>query len=103
MSEKNTTRTSLEEAILRRSEDQTDWASLKREQEADIEPEPDPDEGEFDWSTARVVMPPRKSAISIRLDDDVLDFFRSQGDDYQTKINRALRIYMYAVNEVTRS
>ena len=103
MSEKNTMRTSLEEAVLQRSEDKTDWASLRREQEAGIEPEPEPDEGEFDWSTARVVMPPRKSAISIRLDDDVLDFFRSQGDGYQTKINRALRIFMNAVNEVARS
>ena len=103
MSEHSTSSTSLEEAILRRSEDKTNWARLRREQEVGIEPEPDPDEGELDWSTGRVVMPPRKSAISIRLDNDVLDFFRSQGDDYQTKINRALRIYMYAVNEVACS
>lgn len=101
MGGKNTTRTSLEEAVLQRREDKMDWACLRREQEAGIEPEPD--EGEFDWSTARVAMPPRKSAISIRLDNDVLDFFRSQGDGYQTKINRALRIYMNAVNKAART
>ena len=39
----------------------------------------DPDEGEFDWSQARVVMPPSKQAISVRIDRDVLDFFKAQG------------------------
>ena len=103
MSEKDSTCMSLKEAILRRSEDKTDWVRVRRERAAGIEPEPDPDEGEFDWSTARVVMPPRKSAISIRLDNDVLDFFKSQGNGYQTRINRALRIYISAVGEIART
>ena len=37
------------------------------------------DEGEFDWSQARVVLPPGKQAISVRIDRDVLDFFKSRG------------------------
>lgn len=90
------TELSLEEAILRQDEELTDWERLKREEEAGIEPEPDPDEGDFDWSRAEVVMPPPKTAISIRLDDDVLEFFKSKGEGYQTRINAVLRIYMKA-------
>lgn len=43
--------------------------------------------------------PPGKTRITIRLDDDVLDWFRAQADaaggaNYQTLINRALREFM---------
>ena len=37
---------------------------------------------------------PRKQAISIRLDADVLDWFKSQPGKYQSKINKACRVYM---------
>lgn len=97
-SDRNDERTelSLEEAILRQDEELTDWERLRREEEAGIEPEPDPEEDGFDWSRAKTVMPPPKTAISIRLDDDVLEFFRSKGEGYQTRINAVLRIYMKA-------
>jgi uncharacterized protein (DUF4415 family) len=39
---------------------------------------------------------PKKEAISIKLDDDVLAFFRRQGRGYQTRINAVLRRYMQA-------
>ena len=39
---------------------------------------------------------PRKEAISIKLDDDVLAFFRTQGRGYQTRINAVLRRYVQA-------
>ncbi len=96
MNANNTTSMSLEEATLKRSEERTDWERLQREEDAGIEPEKDPDEGEFDWSRARLVMPPRKTAISMRIDSDVLSFFRSQGRGYQTRINAVLRSYMNA-------
>ena len=99
MNGKNITRMSLEEAILRQDEELTDWERLRREEEAGIEPAPDSEEGEFDWSRARIVMPPPKTAISIRLDDDVLEFFKSKGAGYQTRINAVLRIYMKANQE----
>jgi uncharacterized protein (DUF4415 family) len=40
--------------------------------------------------------PPTKQQITIRLDDDVLKWFRAQGDGYQTRINSLLRAYMEA-------
>ena len=38
--------------------------------------------------------PPVKKSVTIRLDADVLDWFRAQGPGYQTRINRLLRRYM---------
>jgi uncharacterized protein (DUF4415 family) len=57
----------------------------------------DPDWAEFkdiDWSDAVLVIPTRKKAISIRVDEDVLDYFKSEGDGYQRRINAVLRSYM---------
>jgi uncharacterized protein (DUF4415 family) len=53
---------------------------------ADLEP--------IDWSRAEVVVPPKKQAISIRLDQDLIDFFKSEGPGYQRRINAVLRSYM---------
>jgi uncharacterized protein (DUF4415 family) len=41
---------------------------------------------------------PRKEAISLRLDAEVLDWFRARGPGYQTRINAVLRAYMEAAN-----
>jgi uncharacterized protein (DUF4415 family) len=49
-----------------------------------------------DWSQAergRFFRPIKKS-VTIRLDADVLDWFKSQGGKYQTQVNKALRLYM---------
>ena len=39
---------------------------------------------------------PVKKPISIKLDADVLDYFKSEGSRYQTHINAVLRAYMQA-------
>lgn len=46
------------------------------------------------WQGARVVTPVTKQAISIRLDEDVIDWFRATGPKYQTRINAVLRSYV---------
>ena len=40
--------------------------------------------------------PPNKRQITIRLDADVLKWYRTQGEGYQTRINALLRAYMEA-------
>ncbi|MBS1810653.1 MAG: BrnA antitoxin family protein [Acidobacteria bacterium] len=39
---------------------------------------------------------PRKAQLTLRLDQDVLEWFREQGQGYQTQINALLRAYMNA-------
>lgn len=101
MSEKNTVRYSAEE-IRRRvadGETRTNLSRLKTITDAEIEAQmrEDPDWADFldvDWSKATIVVPIPKNAVSIRLDKDVLDFFKSTGRGYQTRINAVLRHYM---------
>jgi len=38
----------------------------------------------------------RKAQLTLRVDNDVLDWFKKQGQGYQTKINALLRAYMDA-------
>ncbi|HEU0221914.1 MAG TPA: BrnA antitoxin family protein, partial [Paracoccaceae bacterium] len=97
MSGKAITRLSAAEAGSR--EDETDQERLKALTDEEIEaaiagdPEADP---ELDWTRAELVEPVLKKPVSIRLDPDVLEFFRAQGKGYQTRINAVLRAYMEA-------
>ncbi|MCR6658716.1 MAG: BrnA antitoxin family protein [Asticcacaulis sp.] len=49
-----------------------------------------------DWSGARrgMLYRPVKQQLSLRLDADVVAWFKDAGDGYQTRINRALREYV---------
>jgi uncharacterized protein (DUF4415 family) len=46
------------------------------------------------WDEAELVVPAPKRAISLRVDEDVLSWFRSLGPRYQTRMNAVLRAYM---------
>jgi uncharacterized protein (DUF4415 family) len=61
----------------------------------------DPDDAMEDvgWATTELPMPKRKVHTNLRIDADVLAYFREQGRGYQTKINAVLRSY---VEQVTR-
>jgi uncharacterized protein (DUF4415 family) len=48
------------------------------------------------WRRAEVVFPGTKQLVSLRLDSDVLKWFRRLGRGYQTKINAVLRSYVAA-------
>lgn len=48
----------------------------------------------IDWNKIDVSVPPAKKAVSIRLDEDVLAWFRAQGGQYLTHMNAVLRAYM---------
>jgi len=46
------------------------------------------------WRGAELVAAVPKQAISLRVDEDVLTWFRSQGPRYQSRMNAVLRSYM---------
>jgi uncharacterized protein (DUF4415 family) len=85
-----------------RGESQTDWAAVHAKTEEDLQrdtaSDPAWDGIPEDWyKDAVLVMPSRKRLVSLRLDDDVLTWFRAQGRLYQTKMNAVLRAYMKQV------
>jgi len=54
------------------------------------------------WREARVVAPVGKRAISLRIDEDVVDWFRASGPKYQSRMNAVLRTYVDAVRSQTK-
>ena len=54
------------------------------------------------WDSAVMVYPVRKEAISLRVDEDILAWFRKGGPGYQSRMNAVLRSYVEA-NRTQRS
>lgn len=77
-----------------------DWDAVRRMSDADIhagivaDPDAHPTDGDF-WKEAKIVLPRRKEVVTMRLDADLLEWFRQQRG-YQTRINAILRSYMNA-------
>ncbi|MBA4073326.1 MAG: 3-oxoacyl-ACP synthase [Gemmatimonas sp.] len=54
------------------------------------------------WDDAALVVPSPKKAISLRVDEDVLAWFRKSGPRYQTRMNAVLRSYVAAMRHGRR-
>jgi uncharacterized protein (DUF4415 family) len=62
---------------------------------------PDAEEIELDdsfWAHAKWMPPlfPRKTSVHLRLDQDVLDWFKAQGKGHLTRMNAVLRTFVYS-------
>ncbi|NET36279.1 MAG: BrnA antitoxin family protein [Cyanothece sp. SIO1E1] len=83
------------------SNSQTDWQRLDAMTDEDIDlsdcPEITPEM--FAKAVVRrggLPVTKTKAQVTLRIDSDVLDWFKSQGRGYQTQINQLLRAYMEA-------
>ena len=86
---------------FRPAEGKTDWARVdamsEEELAATIAADPDdPGNDPSYWETVSPVWPNRKEQVTVRLDADMLEWFRKQGKGYQTRINAILRGYYEA-------
>jgi uncharacterized protein (DUF4415 family) len=74
----------------------TDFKALETMKDRDIDfSDTTPLDNAF-FAGAVLRLPRRKKSLSIRLDPDVLEWFKRQGKGYQTRINAVLRMYMEA-------
>ena len=71
----------------------TDWKRLAEMSDEDIDTSDIPELGDDFFNNAQLRMPAKKS-VTLRLDEDVLEFLKSEGRGYQTRINKLLRNYM---------
>jgi len=89
MNEKPTSNTSL-----------TDWERLDslKDEEIDLSDIPELTPELFARAVVKrgLTPSPVKEQVTLRIDSDVLAWFRSQGRGYQTRINALLRAYMEA-------
>jgi uncharacterized protein (DUF4415 family) len=78
----------------------TDWERLRNMKDEDIDYSDIPRTTPEMWAKGvlrkNFIPIPRKRQLTLRIDDDVINFFKEQGRGYQTKINQLLRAYMEA-------
>jgi uncharacterized protein (DUF4415 family) len=82
--------------------DRSDWPRVDAMTDADIARAVARDPDTFtvdDWTDAELVMPVKKRSIHLRIDPDVLDYFRRTGRGYLTRMNGVLRAYAKAHQE----
>lgn len=84
--------------MRRRGLDRTDWAKVEAMTEAELEAsiaaDPDDVHEPIDWTLAVKGIPPRKEPIKLRIDADVLGWFKATGKGYQTRMNNVLRAFV---------
>ena len=73
----------------------TDWNQLDKMKDEKIDYSDIAELDEAFFKNAEVRMPVKQS-VTIRLDSDVLTWFKEQGKGYQSRINKLLRVYMEA-------
>jgi uncharacterized protein (DUF4415 family) len=95
-------------AMRQRREGRSDWQKLRSLSDADIDHAVAEDADAFMpdadwWAHAMVVLPPAtaKVPLSIRLDPEIIEFFKAQGPGYQSRINAVLRSYVEAKRKVS--
>lgn len=83
-------------ARIERGESQSDFARVDKLTDDDIRRQAaeDPEERDWDWQRASLELPKPKVDVHIKLDADVVEFFKRQGAGYQTRINAALKAYV---------
>jgi uncharacterized protein (DUF4415 family) len=83
------------------TESGTDWERLRTMSDAEIhaaaiaDPDAQPTDETF-WKNAKLTLPEAKETVTIRLDSEMLRWFKGQGKGYQSRINAVLRAYMDA-------
>jgi uncharacterized protein (DUF4415 family) len=87
-------------AMRRRGEDRTDWAKVDAMTEADLERAIAEDEDERDldpdWTRAELVIPRPRQSVHLRLEPEVVDFFKAGGKGHITRMQAVLRAYVDA-------
>lgn len=73
---------------------------LEKKRRGEIAPTP-PDAPEYDlpdefWERAEVVYPERKTPVSLRVEPEVLAWFKAQGPGHLTRMQAVLRAYVEA-------
>jgi uncharacterized protein (DUF4415 family) len=74
----------------------TNWAKIDALKDRQIDTSDIPEQGKAFFKRAMLRLPEPKTAVTIRLDQQVLNWFKAKGPGYQTRINALLRAYMEA-------
>ena|SRR5687768_6142218 len=83
--------------MLERGEDRSNLDRVRALTEEELDASIDlEEEGEIDWSSIQIGLPESKQQLTLRLDPDVIAWFKASGRGYQTRMNAVLRSYVEA-------
>ncbi|MHC1727339.1 MAG: BrnA antitoxin family protein [Syntrophobacteraceae bacterium] len=97
---KNIKSYTVAELKARRADSRTDLAKVDamtdEELERQIADDEDEKDLEPDWTRARLVLPTPKQSVHLRLEQEIIDFFKSQGKGHIARMQAVLRAYVDA-------
>jgi len=91
----------MKEKNLQKSS-QSDWARVDALRDEDIDFSDIPELGEAFSRNAEIRLPERKVPVCIRLDREVVDWFKARGKRYQSRINAVLKAFIERQKKETR-
>ncbi len=80
---------------------ETNWARVEEMTDEEIDTSDIAPLGEAFFANARLRMP-EKVSVTLNVDAEVLEWFKAHGEEFQSRINAALRIYAEAHREHRR-
>jgi uncharacterized protein (DUF4415 family) len=98
--DKNIKRYSAAELTAKRAESRTDLSRVDATSEEDLERIIAEDEDERDlrpdWTRAKLVLPRARQSVHLRLEQDVIDFFKGGGKGHISRMQAVLKAYVDA-------
>ncbi len=91
----------MKEKDLKKSS-RSDWARVDALRDEDIDFSDIPELGEAFFRNATIRLPEKKVPVCIRLDREVVDWFKARGKRYQSRINAVLKAFIERQKKETR-
>jgi len=86
-----------------KKQSKTNWEKLSTMEDSEINLSDSPELDESFFANATIRMPEPKKSVSMRIDQDVLEWYKHQGPGYQTRMNAVLRMYMRAKSNISKN
>ena len=72
----------------------TDWEAIRNIKDEDIDFSDIPEMGKEFWKDAKIIRKAKKRNLTVRYDEEVIQWFKNQGKGYQTLMNDVLKTYV---------
>ena len=98
--DKNIKRYSAAELKAKREQTRTDFDRVDAQTDEELERLIAEDEDERslrpDWTRAKLILPQAKKSVHLRLEEEIIDFFKSQGKGHISRMQAVLKAYVDA-------
>jgi uncharacterized protein (DUF4415 family) len=104
--DKNIRRYTAAELKAKRAQTRTDWRRVDAQTDEELERVIAEDEDEHgiraDWTRAKLVLPRAQKFVHLRLEEEIIDFFKSKGRGHISRMQAVLKVYVDAHSSFER-